>query len=66
MYKTIMLHKCKVFHGKMTNLFNDFNTASKHQLKISVPRYKSEIIRPKDLEFFQLAVEIFQSYHPCI
>ena len=35
--------------------------ASKHQLKISVPRYKSEIIRPIVLKFFQLAVEIFQS-----
>jgi hypothetical protein len=46
---------------KIINLFNDFNIASKHQLKISVPRYKSEIIRPIDLEFFQLAVEIFQS-----
>jgi len=43
------------------NLFNDFNMASKHQLKISVPRYKSEIIRPIVLKFFQLAVEIFQS-----
>jgi len=32
--------------------------ASKHKLKISVPRYKSETIRQIDLEFFQLAVQI--------
>jgi hypothetical protein len=46
---------------KIIYLFNDVNTDSKHYVKISVPRYKSEIIRPNDLEFFQLAFEIFQS-----
>jgi len=35
--------------------------ASKHPLKISLPMYKSEIIRTIGLEFFQLAVEISQS-----
>jgi hypothetical protein len=45
----------------MTSTYNDYNMASKRQLKNSFPLYKLEIIRPIDLEFFQLAVEIFQS-----
>jgi hypothetical protein len=34
---------------------------NKHRHEISLPMNKSEIIGTIDLEFFQLAVEIFQS-----
>jgi hypothetical protein len=40
-----------------------FYVARKHWLRITVPGYKSRLIMPIDLEFFQPEAEIFQDIY---